>query len=67
LLLKATNAQGGLYGFELTQAISRRLAQTIAEAASQFGQEDDITVLTLAREGVEASAGAWISVPVVTV
>jgi hypothetical protein len=43
--------------------LSGQSAQAIAEAAAQFGQEDDITVLTLARVGVEASAGARISVP----
>jgi hypothetical protein len=42
-----------LFGFERTQAISRRAANAIAEAARAFGlgapQADDITVLTVAR------------------
>jgi hypothetical protein len=39
---------GELFGFERTAAISTRSAEEIALAAQQFGQEDDITVLTLA-------------------
>jgi len=37
-----------LFGFDRTAAISTESAQNIARAASTFGQEDDITVLTLA-------------------
>ena len=38
-----------LFGFERTAAISTQSAETIAQLAQQFGQEDDITVLTLSR------------------
>jgi sigma-B regulation protein RsbU (phosphoserine phosphatase) len=42
-----------LFGFDRTQAISRKAANAIAEAARAFGigapQADDITVLTVAR------------------
>jgi hypothetical protein len=62
-VVEAKNAQGDLYGFERTQAISGQSAYTIAQAAAQFGQEDDITVVTLTRERVEVSADARISVP----
>lgn len=48
-VLEATNAQGELYGFERTQAISGQPANIVAEAARQFGQQDDITVLTIKR------------------
>jgi hypothetical protein len=48
-VLEATNPQGELYGFERTQAISGESAEIVAQAAQAFGQEDDITVLTLAR------------------
>ena len=48
-VLEATNAQGELYGFDRTQAISNQPANAIAEAATQFGQEDDITVLSVTR------------------
>jgi hypothetical protein len=36
-----------LFGFDRTRAISSETAETIAETARAFGQEDDITVLTL--------------------
>ncbi|WP_348263572.1 PP2C family protein-serine/threonine phosphatase [Telmatobacter sp. DSM 110680] len=48
-VLEATDAKGELFGFERTRAISSQTAGTIAEAALKFGQEDDITVLTLVR------------------
>jgi phosphoserine phosphatase RsbU/P len=48
-VLEATNAQGELYGFARTEAISNQAANAIAEAATQFGQEDDITVLSVTR------------------
>jgi len=48
-VVEATSRSGELYGFERTQAISIEPAHVIAEAARQFGQEDDITVLCLTR------------------
>ncbi len=62
-VVEATNAKGELYGFERTRAISAESAYQIAKAAEQFGQEDDITVLTLTMENVGASASTPISVP----
>jgi serine phosphatase RsbU (regulator of sigma subunit) len=50
-VVEATNAQGELYGFERTQAVSTESARRIAETARQFGQEDDITVLSLSLVG----------------
>lgn len=47
-VLEATNpATKELFGFDRTQAISMESAEGIAQAAQAFGQEDDITVLTL--------------------
>jgi hypothetical protein len=46
-VLEARNLAGELFGFERTAAISTQSAEKIAEAAQGFGQEDDITVLTL--------------------
>jgi serine phosphatase RsbU (regulator of sigma subunit) len=46
-VIEARNAVGELFGFERTRQISSRSAQQIAEAAVAFGQQDDITVLTL--------------------
>jgi hypothetical protein len=48
-VVEARNAAGDLFGFERTAAISRETAPKISRAAQAFGQEDDITVLTLAR------------------
>ena len=48
-VLEARDARGALFGFERTRAISRESAEKIAQAALAFGQEDDITVLTLTR------------------
>lgn len=45
-------ARGGeLFGFERTRAMSREPAETIADAAQRFGQEDDITVVTVEFRG----------------
>jgi hypothetical protein len=46
-VVEARNAARELFGFERTRQISTLPAKEIAEAARQFGQEDDITVLTL--------------------
>jgi hypothetical protein len=46
-VVEARNAQGELFGFERTAAISSQTADQIAKTAERFGQEDDITVLTL--------------------
>jgi phosphoserine phosphatase RsbU/P len=46
-VVEAQSATGELFGFDRTAAISTQSAESIAHAAQQFGQEDDITVLTL--------------------
>jgi serine phosphatase RsbU (regulator of sigma subunit) len=46
-VLEARKAAGELFGFDRIAAISQQPAETIANAAKDFGQEDDITVLTL--------------------
>ncbi|MGC1870283.1 MAG: SpoIIE family protein phosphatase [Acidobacteriaceae bacterium] len=48
-VVEATNVNHELFGFARTQAISREPAHTIAEAAKTFGQEDDISVLSVTR------------------
>ena len=48
-IVEARDKSGALFGFERTRAISRKPAKEIAQAAAEFGQEDDITVLTLLR------------------
>jgi hypothetical protein len=47
-VVEARNSSGELFGFERTRAASIQPADQIAQAAQAFGQEDDITVLTLA-------------------
>jgi phosphoserine phosphatase RsbU/P len=49
-------ASGELFGFERARAISTATAQDIAHAAQHFGQEDDITVLTLSFAGADVTA-----------
>jgi hypothetical protein len=46
-VVEARNVARELFGFARTRQISTCPAQQIAEAARLFGQEDDITVLTL--------------------
>ena len=46
-VVEARGRNGELFGFERTAAISARSAEEIAQAAQAFGQDDDITVLTL--------------------
>ena len=46
-VIEARNASGELFGFDRTAALSTKTAEDIARSAQQFGQEDDITVLTL--------------------
>jgi sigma-B regulation protein RsbU (phosphoserine phosphatase) len=48
-VVEATDEKHELFGFARTQAISRQSAQAIAAAAKQFGQEDDISVLSVTR------------------
>jgi hypothetical protein len=48
-VVEARSSAGELFGFDRTEAISGQSASNIAGAAQQFGQEDDITVLTLIR------------------
>jgi hypothetical protein len=56
-VVEARNASGELFGFERTAAISTQAAESIARAASTFGQEDDITVLTLQYASAEVAHG----------
>jgi sigma-B regulation protein RsbU (phosphoserine phosphatase) len=53
-VVEAMDAQHQLFGFERTRAISAQSAHNIAAAAQRWGQEDDITVLTIARSNAPA-------------
>jgi serine phosphatase RsbU (regulator of sigma subunit) len=48
-VVEAMSPQHQLFGFERVRAISGQSAHDIAAAAQAFGQEDDITVLTVCR------------------
>jgi serine phosphatase RsbU (regulator of sigma subunit) len=50
-LLEARNPSGELFGFERLRTLfaSRPTAQEASQAAVAFGQDDDITVVTLTR------------------
>jgi serine phosphatase RsbU (regulator of sigma subunit) len=53
---KLLPSPGELFGFELTRALSVFPAQRIADAASGFGQTDDITVVTVEFSGSSAAS-----------
>ena len=46
-VVEARSKADGFFGFDRMREISRQPAQAIARAAQRFGQEDDITVLTV--------------------
>ncbi len=46
-VVEATNSQGELFGFERTQQVSNESARFIAQTAKRFGQNDDITVISI--------------------
>jgi hypothetical protein len=54
-VIEAQNAKGELFGFERAREISTQPAAAIVEAAKQFGQEDDITVVTIERDRLIAA------------
>ncbi|MGO9338299.1 MAG: PP2C family protein-serine/threonine phosphatase [Terracidiphilus sp.] len=61
-VIEAQNEKGELFGFERGRAVSIQPAAAIAEAARQFGQEDDITVVTIERLAADTdSTGAGTS------
>jgi sigma-B regulation protein RsbU (phosphoserine phosphatase) len=55
-VVEAQNQRSELFGFERAQRISTQPAAAIVEAAQKFGQADDITVVTIARDAKAASA-----------
>jgi hypothetical protein len=54
-VVEAQAVDGQLFGFDRTLALSRESAEKVARAAQAFGQEDDITVLTLQWPGIGAA------------
>lgn len=50
-VVEAANARGELFGFDRTRELSGKAARAIGEAAKAWGQNDDITVVTVRRNG----------------
>ncbi|MGA8670112.1 MAG: SpoIIE family protein phosphatase, partial [Terracidiphilus sp.] len=48
-VIEARDKAGALFGFERSASLSTQSAEAIAQAALAFGQDDDITVLSLTR------------------
>jgi sigma-B regulation protein RsbU (phosphoserine phosphatase) len=64
-VVEAANVHGELFGFERTQQVSNESARYIAQTAKRFGQNDDITVVSLyfaARSGLHT--GRQVAQPV---
>jgi hypothetical protein len=59
-IVEATNAEGHLFGFERIHELLRTemTAADLATAAQDFGQEDDISVISITRTAVLVPAGA---------
>jgi serine phosphatase RsbU (regulator of sigma subunit) len=49
-IVEAQNPKGELFGFERSRQISMDPVESIVEAAKQFGQQDDITVIAITRD-----------------
>jgi hypothetical protein len=47
-VVEARGKSGALYGFDRTATLSTQPAETIVQTAQAFGQDDDITALTIA-------------------
>jgi serine phosphatase RsbU (regulator of sigma subunit) len=61
-VVEAQNARQGLFGFERTAEVSTSPAADIAQAATRFGQEDDITVVTIERCVAESAVASLSSI-----
>jgi hypothetical protein len=57
-VVEARAESGELFGFERTAAIAAQSAESISKMAQDFGQDDDITVLTLTRVPVGKQTSA---------
>ncbi len=55
-VLEAQSRSGELYGFDRTRELSTQPAAQIAETAQDFGQNDDITIVTIEFQGKPAES-----------
>jgi Stage II sporulation protein E (SpoIIE) len=66
-VVEARARSGELFGFERAAALSIRPAEVIAQTAQSFGQDDDITVLTVTLDastpGIKSGFGTLESAP----
>jgi len=62
-IVEAQNAARELFGFERSRGISMEPVARIIEAAKRFGQQDDMTVISITRAAA-AEAPAWRSAAV---
>jgi hypothetical protein len=65
-VVEARGASGELFGFERTAAIASNSAESIAASAQVFGQDDDITVLTLTRVAAVEESATTVATSVVS-
>ena len=57
-IAEARSKTGELFGFERTASVSVLSASDAVSQAQQFGQEDDITIVTLARKAAQENFAA---------
>jgi serine phosphatase RsbU (regulator of sigma subunit) len=55
-VVEARQPSGELFGFDRLRHFSQQSAFYLAEAAKAFGQQDDITVLTVRRQPTALAA-----------
>jgi serine phosphatase RsbU (regulator of sigma subunit) len=65
-VVEARDKDGALFGFERTADISQDSAEKVAQAAQAFGQDDDITVLTLTRLPIGKLSTAHHAAPILS-
>jgi serine phosphatase RsbU (regulator of sigma subunit) len=65
-VVEARAKSGELFGFERTAEISTLSAEFIALIAQAFGQDDDITVLTLSRVAVGEPSVVEVAAPMLS-
>jgi sigma-B regulation protein RsbU (phosphoserine phosphatase) len=58
-VIEAQNKQGELFGFGRGCELSRMPVAAIIEAATKFGQQDDMTVIAITREAAQAHQAAY--------
>ena len=56
-VVEAQNHKGELFGFERGRELSTQPASVIAKSAKNFGQQDDITVVTVERQALLGTRG----------